>query len=94
MSDDQQYVSIHARIRHEMQKISSREFGTKIDDIKEYKGADLNDIQEIKQALTYILEKLTQLDSYVRGRRLGKGAYEQMPEFVSPDNRKLTNKGE
>lgn len=67
------YVSNHDKIRHQMQ-LKSREMfpNARVDEIKEYKTDNLDDIAEIKLALKFIMEKLTQLDCYVRGRRIGE----------------------
>lgn len=66
------YVSTHDKIRHEMQLKSRSMFpNARVDEIKEYKTENIDDIAEIKLALKFIMEKLTQLDCYVRGRRMG-----------------------
>lgn len=97
MSEDSKYLTNHDKIRHEMLKQTHKTFGYKHPDlnIQEYVAPTQSDLDEIKSALKYILEKLTQLDMYVRQTRYKPGQYEQRQyNHVSPDNKKIGNDNE
>jgi hypothetical protein len=79
MSDDQ-FVTVHQRVREEMQKRTAKTFGYKSTEIKEYVAPTQSDLDEIKTALKYILAKLTSLDMYVRQTRFKPGQYEKRIE--------------
>lgn len=64
-----EYVSLKDKIRENMQEKTCEANGIKHVPMKSYKVANLDDIDEIKKALAYILEKLTDLDYFVRGRQ-------------------------
>lgn len=79
MNDDSKYITTHDRVRLEMLKKTRDHFGYKHPDleVKEYVAPKQSDLDEIKTALKYILEKLTQLDVYVRQIRYKPGQYEK-----------------
>ncbi len=74
---DGEYVSLPEKMRDEMLRRTAKEFGGKHTDIKEYVAPKQSDLDEIKTALKYILEKLTSLDRYVRQTRFKPGQYEK-----------------
>ena len=75
--DESEYVSIHDRIRDKALQKSSEIYGHPHTAIKQYESPKQSDLDEIKQALKYILETLTQLDRYVRDKRYKPGIYEK-----------------
>jgi hypothetical protein len=80
MSDDEsRFVTVHDRVRQKMMKTTHEQFGYKHPDLdmKEYVAPTQTDLDEIKQALKYILQKLTSLDDYVRQHRYKPGMYEK-----------------
>lgn len=92
MSDDTKYLTTHDKIRQQQLKNNYKAFGYKHPDLnmKEYVAPSQSDLDEIKGALKYILEKLTQLDMYVRQTRYKPGQYEQRQyNHVPPDNKKI-----
>lgn len=73
---DPEYVSLPERMREEMLRRTAQEFGGQHKEIKKYVAPAQSDLDEIKSALKFILEKLTSLDRYVREHRFKPGQYE------------------
>lgn len=97
MSEESKYLTVHDKIRHQQLKKTHETFGYKHPDlnIKEYAAPTQSDLDEIKGALKYILEKLTQLDMYVRQKRYKPGQYEERQyNHVPPDNKKIGNEND
>lgn len=84
---DGEYVSLPERMRDEMARRTAQEFGVKYKEIKEYKAPTQNDLDEIRKALKYILERLTSLDRYVREHRFKPGQYEKHQDVERADKK-------
>ncbi len=69
-----EFVSLHDKIKDEMIKRSSEVSGVSLEKIKKT-TIETDDVEQIKQALNYILEKLTSLDRYVRNVSRYNGEY-------------------
>jgi len=61
-----EYVSIHDKIRDAHQLTIDSMTGGKTRKLRELTLPEVNDIEQIKKTLEYILERLTALDRYVR----------------------------
>lgn len=72
-----EFLSLSDKIRDEMERRSREAFGGNSRKMVEYKAPTQSDLEEIKQALKYILEKLTQLDRYVRDHKGRPSQYEK-----------------
>lgn len=72
-----EYLNIHDRIREKALQKSAQVYGHSHTELKEYEAPKQSDLDEIKQALKYILETLTKLDRYVRDKRYQPGIYEK-----------------
>jgi hypothetical protein len=74
---DQEFLSIHDQIRDAMDQKTAEHYGTKRIAVKEYQGTAQTDMEQIMAALKLIMQKLTELDSFVRDKRARPGMYER-----------------
>lgn len=67
MSDDSDYFSIHDEISQKARQLNAMQFGHKIPEQKSIDKAKEFDLDDIRSALKFILDKLANMDRYIRG---------------------------